>query len=73
MDLSFERVWLPYLYLYGVGGLCFLAGIVLVVRSGSLDLKRARHRRWLGILAFGFLWYAALHGIGTLAAIHASA
>lgn len=67
-ELPFDRVWLPYLYLYGVGGLLFLGGLYLVLRSGALDLKRPRHRRWLGVLLFGFLWYMGLHLIGTLAA-----
>ena len=70
MDLPFDRVWLPYIYLYGVGGLCFFSGIVLVLKSGALDWKRRTHRRWLGVLIFGFFWYAAIHGLGTLAAIN---
>jgi len=66
--LDFDRVWLPYLYLYGVGGLIFVAGLVLVLKSGAMNLKRANHRRWLGLLIFGFVWYMSLHLITTLAA-----
>lgn len=66
--LDFDRVWLPYLYLYGVGGLIFIAGLVLVLKSGAMNLKRASHRRWLGVLIFGFVWYMSLHLITTLAA-----
>ena len=66
--LDFDRVWLPYLYLYGVGGLIFVAGLILVLKSGALNLKRANHRRWLGVLVFGFVWYMSLHLISTLAA-----
>lgn len=72
MDLGFDRTWLPYLYLYGVGGLFFLTGLVLVLRSESFDRRRPGDRRWLGLLVFGFLWYAGMHGAGILAAIHLS-
>jgi hypothetical protein len=68
-ELPFDRVWLPYIYLYGVGGLCFFAGLFLVLKSGALDLKRRQHRRWLGVLLFGLLWYMGLHLAGTLAAV----
>lgn len=70
MDLPFDRVWLPFIYLYGVGGIFFLTGLFLVLKSGALDLKRRTHRRWLGVLIFGFFWYFAIHGLGTLAAIN---
>ncbi|MGB0952847.1 MAG: hypothetical protein ACPG31_06460 [Planctomycetota bacterium] len=68
-ELPFDRVWLPYLYLYGVGGILFLGGLYLVLRSGSLDLKRPGHRRWLGVLVFGLLWYMGIHLVSTLAAL----
>ena len=68
-DLPFDRVWLPYLYLYGVGGLFFFAGLYLVIKSGALDLKRRSHRRGLGVLLFGLFWYMGIHLAGTLAAL----
>ena len=68
-ELPFDRVWLPYLYLYGVGGILFLGGLYLVLRSGALDLKRQSHRRWLGVLVFGLFWYMGIHLAGTLAAL----
>jgi len=68
--MDFLRVWAPYLYLYGVGGLCFLLGIVLILRSRSCRPSRPSDRRWLGVLIFGYFWYAALHGLWTLAALH---
>ena len=40
--LDFDRLWLPYIYLYAVGGALFLGGLFLVLRSGALDMKR-RH------------------------------
>ena len=67
-EFGFERAWLPYLYLYGAGGLLFAVAVGLVLRSGSLDLRLARHRRWLALLVAGLLWYALLHLAGILAA-----
>ena len=66
--LTFERVWMPYIYLYGVGGLCFFSGLALAYKSGAFNPKRAEHRRWIGVLLFGFFWYAGLHAAGILAA-----
>jgi len=67
--LDFDRVWLPLLYLYGVGSLFFFGGLFLVLKSGAMDLKRRSHRHWLGVLLFGLLWYIGLHLVTTLAAL----
>jgi hypothetical protein len=69
MELPFDRVWLPYLYLYGVGGLIFFGGLFIVLKSTSFQASRPEDRRWIRVLLFGFFWYASLHGIGILAAI----
>jgi len=68
--MGFERVGLPYLYLYGVGGALFFSGLAVVIRSGALRLRRREDRRWFWILLFGFFWYALLHGLGILAALY---
>ncbi len=67
-ELPFDRVWLPWIYLYGVGGLMFFAGLGIAVRSGACDLGRRRHRWWLGVMLFGYFWYAGIHLVGILAA-----
>jgi len=72
MDLPFDRVWLPYLYLYGVGGLFFLSGMVMVAKAGGFRTGNRTDRRWFGVLVFGFLWYAGMHGAGILAATQLS-
>ncbi len=69
MELDFERVWLPYLYLYGGGGLVFFGGLWMVLKSPAFNMKRRKDRRWLGILLFGYIWYAGMHGVSILAAI----
>jgi len=69
MDIPFDRAWLPYIYLYGVGGLFFLGGLWLALRSRALDRSRRKHRIWTWILVGGFLWFLTLHGGGILAAL----
>ena len=65
----FSHSWLPYLYQYGLGAVIFVVGLVITLKSGSFDIKRKVHRRWFGVLIFGFVWYATLHGALTLAAL----
>lgn len=67
--MGFFRVWLPYLYLYGVGGLFFIVGLVLVLKYRSLNLGRRRDRVWLVVLLVGFVWYAFIHATVILAAL----
>ena len=67
--LDFSRIWLPYLYLYGVGGGIFLVGMFIILRSRSLKLERIRHRRWYHILIFGLVYYMGIHGLFTFAAL----
>lgn len=67
--LDFSRTWLPFIYLYGVGGIIFILGMILILRSRSLNLKRRYHRIWLFILFLGFAWYVVIHSTVTLAAL----
>ena len=67
--LDFSRIWLPYLYLYGVGGSIFLIGMFIILRSRSLKLERIRHREWYHILIFGLVYYMGIHGLFTFAAL----
>ena len=69
-DLSFFRTWLPFIYLYGAGGVIFLGGMVYIVYSKALDLKRPKDKYWFKILIFGFLFYFSLHGVLILAALY---
>ena len=67
--LDFSRTWLPYLYLYGVGGSIFLIGMFIILRSRSLKLERIRHREWYHILIFGLVYYMGIHALFTFAAL----
>ncbi|HBR86903.1 MAG TPA: hypothetical protein DEA65_03580 [Candidatus Marinimicrobia bacterium] len=68
MDL-FSHSWLPFLYLYGVGGIFFALGLFIIRRSGSLNLTKPRHSKWLKVLYFGFVWYLMIHGVFTYLAL----
>jgi len=66
----FSHSWLPYIYQYGLGGVIFLVGLYLTIHAGSFSPGRdPRHRKWLGVLIFGYIWYAVLHAALTLAAL----
>ena len=62
--------WLPFLYLYGVGGIFFFLGLYMIVKSGSLNLKRQHHRTWLKILVGGFFFFVVLHATLIISALY---
>ena len=67
--IEFTRAWLPYIYLYGVGGIFFLTGLWLVLRHRSLNIGLRKDRLWLMVLLGGFVWYALMHAVITLVAL----
>lgn len=69
MDIFFQT-WLPYIYLYGVGGLLFGIGLVVIRKSGALNLELKRHRYWYKVMVFGFFYFMILHAVLTLAALY---
>ncbi|MEE9166102.1 MAG: hypothetical protein V3U24_01350 [Candidatus Neomarinimicrobiota bacterium] len=69
MILEFSRTWLPYIYLYGVGGIFFLVGLWIILRYRSLNLQLKRDRSWFRVLLFGFVWYAMIHAVVIWAAL----
>ena len=67
--MDFTHTWLPFIYLYGLGGILFVAGIIITIKSGSFDRNRHAHKKWMWILLFGFVWYLMLHALMTWAAL----
>ena len=67
--IDFNQSWLPFIYLYGVGGIFFAIGVRLIVKTDALNLSIHRHRIWLKILFFGFGFYMLLHLILILLAL----
>ena len=66
---EFANTWMPFIYLYGVGGIFFIIGIYLIISTKALNAKKKEHKRWLSILVFGFLYYAVIHGVLILLAL----
>jgi len=67
---SFLNSWLPFIYLYGVGGIFFFTGLFMIVKSGSLNLQKKYHRKWLAILVGGFFFFVFLHAFLIVAALY---
>ena len=67
--MNFTHTWLPFIYLYGLGGILFVFGIIITIKSGSFDLSRKAHKKWMWVLLFGFVWYLMMHALMTLAAL----
>ena len=67
--MEFANTWLPFIYLYGVGGIAFVVGMLLILRTKALDVSFERHKKWLWVLIYGFLFYAGLHATFILLAI----
>tara|TARA_B100001250_G_scaffold403969_1_gene419206 strand:+ start:1859 stop:2071 length:213 start_codon:yes stop_codon:yes gene_type:complete len=69
MTLTFFNTWLPFIYLYGVGGLAFLIGMYLIIKTRSLNQEKVHHKKWLFVLIAGFFYYASIHGFFILMAL----
>lgn len=70
MSNSFINIWLPYIYLYGIGGLFFVTGMILVKKAGGYNPLRKRHRFWWKVTIAGFFYFMVLHFIWILAALY---
>lgn len=69
-ELTFFRTWLPVIYLYGVGGIIFFGGMILILKAKSIKIERPVHKRWLKLLYFGYFYYMGIHIFLTYAALH---
>jgi len=67
---SFFNTWLPFIYLYGVGGIFFASGLIIVRKAGSYDPSKKRHRLWWKVTIFGFFYFMLMHAALILAALY---
>ena len=67
---GFFDTWLPYIYLYAVGGLCFVAGMVIIRRAKGIDMRLKRHRFWWKVMWFGLFYFMAIHAFLIIAALY---
>ncbi|KUG26664.1 hypothetical protein ASZ90_003507 [hydrocarbon metagenome] len=70
MSNLFFNVWLPYIYLYGVGGFFFIIGMWIVKKAGGYNPARKRHRYWWRITIAGFFYFMVLHLVWILIALY---
>ncbi len=68
--LTFTEIWLPYIYLYGVGGIFFFAGMYIVKKTKALNKEKKQHRFWLKALYGGFFFFMFLHAFLIIAAVY---
>ena len=55
------NTWICWLYHYGVGGLLFVASIVLALRAKALRLEHVPDRRLLIAVVAGVMGFMAVH------------
>ena len=67
--MTFQETWLPFIYLYGIGGIAFVIGTILIIKTNALNLSSQSHKNWLFILLFGFIYYAGIHATFILIAL----
>ena len=67
--MAFSQTWLLFLYLYGVGGIAFLFGLFIILKSKALRINYQKHKTWLWVLFYGYLFYAAIHAIFIILAV----
>jgi hypothetical protein len=67
---SFFNSWLPFIYLYGIGGIFFFSGIIIIKKTGAIDLSKKRHKYWMKVMLFGFFYFVTLHFFLTIAALY---
>ena len=70
--MTFSQTWLPFLYLYGVGGISFLFGLFIILKSNALRTNYQKHKKWLWVLLYGYLFYAAIHAMFIILAIESA-
>lgn len=66
----FSHTWLPFIYLYVVGGIFFFFGMILVKKSGAMNPQSKKHQFWKKVLLFGFFYFVAIHAFLILAALY---
>ena len=66
----FANTWLPFIYLYSVGGVFFLSGMIIIKKSKAVNFEKKRHRYWWNVTIFGFFYFMVFHALLILAALY---
>lgn len=64
------QTWLPFIYLYVVGGIFFFSGMYIIIKSGSLDPKKKSHKFWIKVLFGGYFFFLFLHAFLIISALY---
>jgi len=67
---TFANTWLPFIYLYSVGGAFFLSGMIIIKKSKAVNFDKKRHRYWWNVTIFGFFYFMVFHALLILAALY---
>jgi hypothetical protein len=67
---TFANTWLPFIYLYSVGGVFFLSGMIIIKKSKAVNFEKKRHRYWWNVTIFGFFYFMVFHALLILAALY---
>ena len=67
---SFFNSWLPFIYLYGIGGAFFLFGLIILRKSNALDMTIKKHRVWYKIMIGGYFYFFLIHAILIISALY---
>lgn len=67
---TFFNTWLPFIYLYGVGGIFFISGLIVVKKSGAYNPSRKRHVYWWKVTIWGLFYFMLIHAALILAALY---
>tara|TARA_X000001036_G_scaffold55586_1_gene45245 strand:+ start:23528 stop:23743 length:216 start_codon:yes stop_codon:yes gene_type:complete len=70
--MTFSQTWLPFIYLYGVGGIAFLLGTLLIYKTKALRINYESHKKWFWVLFYGYFFYASVHALFIYLAIGSS-
>lgn len=58
-----ENPWTSFFYMYSLGGLVFLIGLNIILKSKACNLNLKSDRIWLRATILGFFYFLSLHGI----------
>lgn len=60
---TFENIWSPFIYLYLVGGIFFLGGMLIAKRAKAINFDKKINRFWWKVSFFGFFYFMAIHAL----------
>jgi zinc transporter ZupT len=69
-NMNFFNTWLPFIYLYVGGGIFFVAGMILIRKAKSIDMRLKQDQFWWKALIFGYFYFALIHAFLIFAALY---